>query len=483
MSLVNEMPSASVAALLKPIDPQVPAGFFDVEDETYQAIDQEMVKLGGLRESTIDWPYIEEASRHYLATQCKQFRILGHLLTAWLRSRQWEQWSDGLNLLAGMIERYWEIAHPKPGPTGYLAKRKQVELMIKRLGEALATLDTASFSAGHLTAAGHAMASLRRCTVAAQLDEEALEELERLLARQGERAAAPSQRIAKVPAERSAGSFTDAFFPGKNEGALGNERETRRALLAMADFANQQDLYDPTGYLLRRFSIWAHIHAAPPTRRERYTELAAVPGDIADGYQEALNSTAIDPALLSRVEKSVAASPFWIRGSFLAAGIASRLAMGEVAEAIRQATERFVRRIPALQTLCFSNGIAFVDEQTSAWLSAAQKDDGSGSPVQEYADLREELVAQLNNEGVEVVLLRLQALQTRYSAPRQRCYATVIAADLLASRGLSWLADDLYAGVCDLMQTTAAQAWEPDLYLKVAQRDGASRLVDQGIKG
>ena len=66
MSLVAEVNAQEIARLLAPIDAQTPAGLFDVEDETYQAIDQEMVKLGGLQESSIDWAYIEEASRQYL---------------------------------------------------------------------------------------------------------------------------------------------------------------------------------------------------------------------------------------------------------------------------------------------------------------------------------------------------------------------------------------------------------------------------------
>ena len=48
MSLVIDVPADTVKLLLTPIDPEQPAGHFDVEDETYQAIDQEMVKLGGL---------------------------------------------------------------------------------------------------------------------------------------------------------------------------------------------------------------------------------------------------------------------------------------------------------------------------------------------------------------------------------------------------------------------------------------------------
>ncbi|MEJ3721827.1 type VI secretion system domain-containing protein, partial [Paenibacillus polymyxa] len=127
------------------------------------------------------------------------------------------------------------------------------------------------------------------------------------------------------------------------------------------------------------------------------TELAAVPKELVENYHEALNGPGVEPALLLRLEKSVVASPFWIRGSYLAATVASRLAMDEVAEAIRQASARFVRRVPALLELCFSDGTAFVDDPTRAWLSATPNSGGPASPVQEYGDLREELVAQLNN--------------------------------------------------------------------------------------
>lgn len=99
MSLVAEVEAQEITRLLAPIDTQVPAGLFDVEDETYQAIDQEMVKLGGLQEASIDWDYIEEASGQYLERQCKHLRIVAHLSVAWLRSGCWERW--------GFPWRYW----------------------------------------------------------------------------------------------------------------------------------------------------------------------------------------------------------------------------------------------------------------------------------------------------------------------------------------------------------------------------------------
>ncbi|MEX5511372.1 type VI secretion system protein TssA [Pseudomonas paralactis] len=464
MSLVIDVPVDIVERLLAPIDPGQPAGDFDVEDETYQAIDQEMVKLGGLRESDIDWPYIDEASRDYLATQCKHWRIVGHLQVVWLRTRQWVRWADALGLIAGMVEQYWDNAYPKPGPTGYLNKRKQVQRLLEDLGQVLPALERSSFEPAYQAAAQRALASLQQCVDSAKLDPTALDALQRQLDKYSEPAAVNAP--ARTPT--ASGALDAAFFSPPKPQAPSNEREQRRAVLNMAEQINQQDPYDPTGYQLRRFGLWSHLRTAPSIVRDRRTELTAVPKDIVDGYQDALNHNAIEPNLLLRIEKSVCASPYWLRGSYLAAHVASRLAMEEVAGAIRQTCERFVCRLPALLELCFSDGTPFVDAQTQAWITGADQAQTAGSPVQEYAGLRDELAAQLNTEGVERVLLRLQELHAAHEAPRQRSYATVIAADLLASRGLSWLADDLYANVARLMRETTAQGWEPELYQKVA---------------
>lgn len=464
MSLVIDVPADIVKRLLTPIDPGQPAGHFDLEDETYQAIDQEMVKLGGLREGDIDWPYIDEASRQYLAIQCKHWRIIGHLQAVWLRTRQWARWADALGLIAGMVELYWDSAYPKPGPTGYLNKRKQVQRLLGDIGRVLPTLERSSFEPAYQAAAELALANLQRCVESAKLDPAPLDALQRQLDKYSEPVVATEpSRVAT-----SGNALDSAFFTSPKPQAPSNEREQRRALLSMAEQINQQDPYDPTGYQLRRLGLWSHLRTAPLITRDRRTELTAVPKDIVDGYQDALNHNALDPNLLLRVEKSVCASPYWLRGSYLAAQVASRLAMEQVAAAIRQTCERFVCRLPALLELCFSDGTPFVDAQTQAWITGADQTQATGSPVQEYASLRDQLTTQLNTEGVEVVLLRLQDLHATHDAPRQRSYATVIAADLLASRGLAWLANDLYASVARLKRDTTAQDWEPELFRKVA---------------
>ncbi|MEN4917688.1 type VI secretion system protein TssA [Achromobacter spanius] len=463
---MNNYPPLDLDKLLAPLDAINPAGCFDEEDETFQGIDHEMVKLGGLHEPRMDWAYVDEASRQYLGSQCKHFRVAGHLIAARLRGRSWRTWTEAANVLVCMVEGYWETGYPKPGPTGYPAKRKFVALQVDRLGEGLAELGAEADAREYQESARRALDALHASAAAARLDVAMLTRLEGLLARRMEQVRFPEPAAVVAQAEKQGGqAISEAFFSSPGDALkLGDERASRRSLLGVAEFINQQDAYDPTGYQLRRFALWAHLNAAPPARKEHRTELMAVPTDIAESYREALSANTINPALLQRVEKSVVASPYWIRGSFLAASIAGRLEMKEVAVAIRLATERFVRRIPILVELKFNDGRPFVDSETLAWLSGADGGDGGQPVAQEFRALREELAARLECDGVEVVLRRLQEIQEGETSPRQRGHATTIAADMLAARGLSWLAQDLYASVRGIMACTPASQWEPDLF-------------------
>lgn len=476
-----------IETLLAPLDEKQPAGYFDEEDETYQGIEEEMAKLGSLHEPSMDWTYIDEAAREYLTRQCKHLRVAGHLITARLRSEGWQDWAESLLLLSAMVERYWESAYPKPGATGYLAKRRTVTLLFERLSQALPQLDPTSFSARYTEMARKALESLRSGAAKTQLDNDLLSKLSGQLARRVEEDTSPLPSLAQnlpAPGQKGGKAISEQFFASAGGLQLGNERESRKTLLTVAEFVNQQDAYDPAGYQLRRFALWSHLHAAPSARHENRTELHGVPADTVGHYEDALGANVVDPMLLHRIEKSVVSSPYWIRGSFLAASVAERLEMKEVAEAIRHAAVRFVRRLPTLLELKFHDGRLFIDDETARWISTSGDDEAQGGAWQEYGALREELIEQIDSAGVEVLLHRLQDLQRADSSPRQRCHVTVIAADMLAARGLFWLAQDLYTHAIGLMETTSAQQWEPELHTQLTQRVPPQAVNEQpGLKG
>ncbi|ALX11775.1 ImpA domain-containing protein [Burkholderia cepacia JBK9] len=463
MSLVKLPAPLDLDTLLAPLDPRRPAGVFDDEDDVYQGIDHEMVKLGSLQEATIDWPYVDEAAQHYLRSQCKHLRVAGHLLTARARTRSWRGWAEATGVLAGMVERYWETSYPKPGATGYLAKRRLAGQLLERLADSLAALESTGYGEEFYKAGQAALDSLQRCAESARLDVPTLSRLEALLRQKAEVLRAPELADTKLDAPTRGEVLSDAFFTPVLP-TPANEREGRKVLLATAEIINQQDPYDPTGYLLRRFALWTHLTNAPSARKHHQTELMAVPADVAEGYAEALSANAVDPVLLQRVERSVTTSPYWLRGSYLAAGIAQRLEMPLVAEAIRQSTERFVTRLPSLGKLEFIDGRPFVDGETHAWISGAHAAGTMAATGRDYAGVRDELHGLLEAQGVESVLNRLEAIQHEAADLRHRCHVMAIAAELLRPRGLTWLADGLFVRAYRAMQHASAPEWEPNLF-------------------
>ncbi|CAB3857694.1 hypothetical protein LMG26684_02416 [Achromobacter mucicolens] len=461
---MSTFPPLDIDSILSPISPDRPAGDFDEEDNAYQGIETEMMKLGGLQEATIDWGYVDCASRQYLQSQCKHLRVAAQLSTARMRAGGWRGWAEAAGVLAGMSCQYWTESHPKPGAAGLLAKRRLMSQQLERLAEALTRLDGAGYADEYYKAAQQALDKLQGCASETKLDMPALTRLESQLRLKSEATRAPELAEAHHELSSQTSGITEAFFTPVAVGS-GNERETRRSLLAIADLINHQDAYDPTGYLLRRFALWAHLSIAPSTRKDTLrTELMAVPAETAEAYWDALRANAVDPALLQRVEKSITSSPYWLRGSYLAAGIARRLEMQNVAEAIRQATERFVAKLPALVKLQFADGRAFVDGETQAWISGADDASTRLGAGHEYPVLRDELREALEATGVESMLRRLDTLQKASADPRHGCHVIAIAAELLGARGLAWLADGLYARAHQIMQGATAAQWEPSLF-------------------
>lgn len=283
----------------------------------------------------------------------------------------------------------------------------------------------------------------------------------------------PPRPSPSATAHNSSEVISAEFFTTRSESPLGNERDSRRLYLKLADAINQQDAYEPTGYLLRRYGLWSGIHSTPPIKRDARTEMMSVPADITTEYQELLGNNGISPALLLRVEKSVASSPYWLRGSLLSARIAQRLEMPVVAEVIRTAAERFVRRLPVLRDLQFADGVPFVDAETLAWISgAAPMKARRPSSMVEHVRRDEEESSAIDDADIGQILQRLQASQNDNDAPRRRYLSSVSAADALAAHGLHQLSQQLYEDVATRMHHLTAAQWDADIFAYVSTQAG-----------
>ncbi|ESQ09452.1 MAG TPA: type VI secretion system protein TssA [Chromatiaceae bacterium] len=112
------MPGIDVDALLKPVSADLPAG----EDLEYDPAFLEIVRLAeGTPERVMGETIIpaEEPNWHQLESACtgillrsKDLRIALLLLRALIRTASLPGFQSGIQLLIGMLERYWDNLHP-----------------------------------------------------------------------------------------------------------------------------------------------------------------------------------------------------------------------------------------------------------------------------------------------------------------------------------------------------------------------------------
>ncbi|MDC0662907.1 type VI secretion system protein TssA [Marinobacter sp. SS21] len=437
------------------------------EDATLAWLDDEIMKVGSLAHTGIDWPRIERDSLQLLADRSKDLKLLGFLLLCLQRGGNGERFALSLFLLQRALTSWWSQAWPYPGDRGQRARKRLFQQILQR---ALGEVQQLSFDAGVGDGRSYSLDLLAKLLVLAgeqQLPEELLYELKGHIERLPAASQAPAPTLTPEPASPVSADTSDtaASRPAPSLGSLtldaGDERATRQSLLKVAELLTELTPSDPLGYQLRRYAIWYSITAAPPSRDGGRTDLAAVSADRVSDYREAL-AKAPDRALWQRIEQSLSVSPFWLEGHSLSAQVAESLGHCECSDAIRSALRGFIERLPVLESLTFNDGTPFLPKAVADWLLTApgkSRGGGAESWEQAYEQARE----QLAKEGLGPAMQRMEAGLAAANEPRTRFYWRLMAAELLRESGLSTLANQQVHDLREQTRELNLDHWEPGL--------------------
>jgi type VI secretion system protein ImpA len=107
------------AVLLSPVDRDCPCGLDLEYDADFHALAQASAgspeqQFGDTLIPAIapDWRQVEQASLA-LFSRTKDLRVMACLTQAWTGMRGLEGYADGVELVAGMLEQFWETLHPQ----------------------------------------------------------------------------------------------------------------------------------------------------------------------------------------------------------------------------------------------------------------------------------------------------------------------------------------------------------------------------------
>ena len=115
-----------IETLLRPVSPGRPSGeslrYEGTHDRIREARREDDPRLSrGIYEAELkraDWAEVEAVCLEALASRSKDLQVAAWLLEAWLHRRGFAGVREGLRLLAGLCELFWDDLHPQLDPDG-----------------------------------------------------------------------------------------------------------------------------------------------------------------------------------------------------------------------------------------------------------------------------------------------------------------------------------------------------------------------------
>lgn len=454
-----------------------PAGASLAENATMEYLENEIMKVGSLAHTGVEWSKVETESLRLLADTSKDLKLLGFLLICLQRGGDGERFALSLFLLNQVLDSWWDQAWPYPGVKGKRARKMLFNQMLQR---SLKEISTVSFDPGVGDGRAYCLALLSKLDQQAkdrELPDDGLFSLRRAVEKLPSPAEAPkpSAAPAQEPATAAAHQSQDNQSKGNSAGtaSLGslildssNERAMRQSLLKVADLLTELTPADPLGYQLRRYALWQSITSVPPTRDGVKTDLAAVSADRVADYREALDRVP-DQALWQRIEQSLSVSPFWLEGHWLSAQVAGALGHHDCAEGIRQQVKTFVDRLPELAETTFNDGTAFLPKAAADWLFSGPAKAGAGGGANAWESAYEAAKGALEQKGLAPAMQILEEGLEGAREPRERLHWRLMSSQLMKDSGMKGLAKQQIQDLREQTREMTLADWEPGLMARL----------------
>lgn len=484
-------------ALLLPISSEAPGGVEARDTPQYEAVFAEVERLTSpSADRQPDWPKIEAQSTELLKTVSKDFMVASWLSAAWIEKSGVEGLSAGLGLFAGLLKTYWDTGFP---PVKRLrGRRNAVIWWTDRVAAWLGSTTPAALPLEAHTLLVERIEAID--STFAEVDPEApsLNELINLIKRLEviepvtapdavTSASAPAQAQQTAAGLGAAGS--SAMASAANTSAVATTTTATGPQLGnLSKVANLEDLVsalssvfsylgdasqklaelDPNNPLaigLSRFGARGALLSLPQIQGQ--ATLIAPPAMAEVQSFETVCAAGNPQGVASFCEGRLATYPFWLdldRQSALAYG-----AMGPEAATMRSAVIdealAFVKRLPGVERLTFSDGMPFADEATQAWLATCQAERMGGGATDKFSEAKKQANESLGSGDADAAVAALQDFLANTRSGRDQFRARVALAELALGLKKDLDVQPLIDPLLDECERLNLMYWEPELAL------------------
>lgn len=454
-------------------------------DADFDIIKNEIAKLGGT-----DYELLEKTAVKLLKEKSKDIRVLSFLSFSYLRSDNWENFSDIWDGLGTLVEQNYDGLFPdrdraKQNAFKWLAEDRYTIL----IGEKKPTEDDYEHIARMLVGLTKIKPILEQKFPDGSPFPSALftavQRWEKSCKPKPKEEPppspppAPSSDASSTASAASSGAATPAApKPAAGEGALGPMETTSQAqqhIRKIAQFLIEKEPVKIMGYRMMRSVRWDIFEKAPPAEGGK-TRLPG-PNEQQRTYFQKLVNEKDWKTLITKGEAAFVSggTHLWLDLQRYIATACGELGSeyGTVKNCILSEIALLLKRIPELPDLMFADGTPFCDEVTKDWIGSEVKpmlqstaDDASGGGGGGADPLVEEqrTVNQMVGAGqLEQALAMVQANLRSSSGERDNFRRTIMIGSLLLKAKQPDIAISVLESLDQKIDQYSLDTWDPDL--------------------
>lgn len=455
-------------------------------DPEFELVKAEILKLGGL-----DYDLIEQKSLALLSGKSKDIRLFLFLGMCYMRRNEWESFCDCFDALGQLIEKDYNALFPqrpraKQLAFGWLGEDRFLDLIdksvpspdahesFKRLVDSLAKLKVKldiEFPNGSPFPA-RLYQSAQKWVKATEPKKEAPPPpapVQQQATVSQPQATPLSQTTSGAPVTATGTAGAGNAAPA---GPMENVKDALELVRKAAIFLIEKEPLKPAGYRLMRSVRWDAIENAPVVTEGNLTRLDPLPEERRNFLQGLLGKGDFKVAF-ETVEKAFSSGVtlYWLDLQRIATTAAKQL--GPTYDAVRNAiqleTALFVKRVPKILTLAYSDGTPFCDPATLDWINSdvaamLSSGKGGGGNVNDEVEADKRAANDLaSGNKVDDAIDLLMSKINESGSERDNFRRRVVIASIMISSKRPDIAIYILENLVEIIDKNNLVTWEPSL--------------------
>lgn len=446
------------ASIVRPINTESPVGERLLDDPLFDFIEDQMMKVGSLSHTSVQWQEVEHSAVTLLNEKSKDIKLLVCLLQCLHHQLSTKRFITSFGVMSDFIAHYWQDSFPAPGKRGNLPRRKFFSQICQRFSLAIDKFDFAALDNQDRDELKQAVQEWQTVIEANGLSSDVVESVAVRIVNQLKRAQEREKVVHVVQQESIEPTKPSLTSPSS---LTTNNSSDKAALLKLAEYLSEQEFSSALAIRVRRHALWGAITSLPDHGHQGQTSLKGMQTERVKEYQD--QSHQPDLILWRRVEQSLTIAPYWFEGQLMSHDIAKALGQEGWCKAILEETQSFIARFPTVVNLKFKGGSPFITDSVRDWLTAHQSGAVAVSGFGSWQERRDDAFSLAKEGGIAVAMSTLNDGLVAATEPRDRFYWRLLSADLLKYSQLDEMAKEQYQTLKQEITQTSVTEWEPSL--------------------